>query len=116
MDDRCHFRLNADEKEGEISWPLPFLPLAKLCWQSLGDGNQANAVSRGEERKGMDLRRKDPAQISKQQVTRDTCYRKKESRSKGIDSYMVVAGCDFCTDYSEKITLVGDMHGRELSE
>lgn len=38
------------------------------------------------------------------------------SRSEGIDSYMVVAGCDFCTDYSEKITLVGDMHGRELSE
>lgn len=53
------------KRQGEISWPLTsFFPpsfskclsLAKLCWQPVGNGNQANVICRGEEKWGVDLR------------------------------------------------------------
>lgn len=33
-----------------------------------------------------------------------------------MDSSLVGAACDFCTEYSKKLTLKGHMYGRELSE
>ena len=117
--------LKAGRDRGEISWPFScFFPLcfskclslAKLCWQSVGSGNQANVACRGEERWGVNVWSKYQNTLNMQYVKRWYQLWKDVQQVKGNGERLGVGGPSFAHrrlgDHSE----LENRYGRELSE